>query len=97
MNTVLKIEAERPGLRPEKNRPDLAEVIFKGEIDVTRRWNAKVRNLTLHPEIGKLSLDQVFDLLGELCHREHCSPLKIHRSFLTGNYNRNKGKSKTAH
>ena len=65
MKSVLRKKTKRTGLRPEKNGPDLAEVVFESEIEMARRRDSKIRNFTLNPDFRKSLLQKVLDLLGE--------------------------------
>jgi len=67
MKTIFRKKTELASLHPEKNSPDLAEIIFKGEIEMSRRRAAKVRDLPLHPYLRKSFLQKVLDLLGQFC------------------------------
>jgi len=42
MKTIFRKEAEDSSLHSEKNSPDLAEIIFECEIEMSRRRLAKV-------------------------------------------------------
>jgi hypothetical protein len=51
----------------------LAGLIFEGEINMSGRRDTKVGNLAFNPEIGKLPLKQILDLLSQLGNREDIS------------------------
>jgi len=73
MKTIFRHKAKGPCLHPEKDPPNLAGLIFEREINMSGGRNTEIGNLTFNPEIGKLPLKQILDLLSKLGDREDIS------------------------
>jgi hypothetical protein len=80
VQAVFRIESKGTGLRPEKNGPDLAGIIFERKIEVTRRGNTEVRDFTFYPNIRKLLFQKALDLTRQFSDGENIPQ----REFRTG-------------
>ena len=67
LRPVARRQGDLRGLRGEQHALQLADVVAKGEVDVTRRRDARLRDLALDPQI--LELVTRLDVLGQP-HRE---------------------------
>jgi hypothetical protein len=77
VKAILWNETESAGLHLKEDGSDLAEIIFQSEVDVFRGRDPKVRNLTFDPDIGKLQIENVFDLLCKLGDGEYISEREL--------------------
>ncbi len=62
VHPVLEVEFQRPGSGSEEHGPDLAFVVFEGEVEMTRGGPAEVGDLAFDPELIEGGFQDVLDL-----------------------------------
>jgi hypothetical protein len=92
VHPVLEAEFQRPGSRPEEDGPDLALVVFEGEVKMARCGPSKVGDLAFDPELIEGGFQDILDLPGELCDGQNLAGRKeIHGKEVAEGAKRCKG------